>query len=183
MTKVNIFLADGFEEIEALMVVDLLRRAQINITMVSISSELQVTGSHGIQVKADLMFDNMDENSDMLILPGGMPGTKNLGEYKGLVKLLVQHNLENKMIAAICAAPSVLGKNDILKDKKSTCFPGFETELKGAVYSNENVVFDGNIITSRGLGTALEFALAIIEYFDGAEAAENIGKAVQYKVS
>lgn len=180
MAKVHIFLTDGFEEIEGLMVVDLLRRAGITINMVSVTDSLYITGSHGIQVKADILFDDINENVDMLILPGG-PGTKNLGGHKGLVKLLLRYNLENKMIAAICAAPGVLGQNGILKDKKATCFPGHEAELKGAVYSNEKVACDKNIITSKGLGTALDFALAIIEHFDGADAANNIQKSVQYK--
>lgn len=181
MAKVLIFLAEGFEEIEGLMAVDLLRRAKIDITMVSMQETLFVTGAHGIEVKADKMFADIDENADMLILPGGMPGTSNLDKHKGLIKLLVKHNLENKMIAAICAAPSVLGKNGILKDKRATCFPGYEADLKGSSYSDEKVVCDRNIITSKGLGTSIEFALAVIQHFEGSDTARNIQKSIQYK--
>ena len=176
-----IFLADGFEEIEGLMVVDLLRRADIDITMVSISDKRQVTGAHGIPVIADAVFKEVDfNNKEMLILPGGMPGTTNLMEHEELIKLLTDHNRAGKMLGAICAAPSVLGMNGILKGKHATCFPGFEEKLLGAVYVNEKVVQDKNIITSKGLGTALEFAAAIIEYYKGKEAAEKIKASVQY---
>ena len=176
-----IFLADGFEEIEGLMVVDLLRRADIDITMISISGKRQVTGAYGIPVIADAVFKEVDfNNKEMLILPGGMPGTTNLMEHEELIKLLTDHNRAGKMIGAICAAPSVLGMNGILKGKHATCFPGFEEKLLGAVYVNEKVVQDKNIITSKGLGTALEFAAAIIEYYKGKEAAEKIKASVQY---
>lgn len=176
-----IFLADGFEEIEGLMVVDLLRRADIDITMISISGKRQVTGAHGIPVIADAVFKEVDfNNKEMLILPGGMPGTTNLMEHEELIKLLTDHNRAGKMLGAICAAPSVLGMNGILKGKHATCFPGFEEKLLGAVYVNEKVVQGKNIITSKGLGTALEFAAAIIEYYKGKEAAEKIKASVQY---
>lgn len=181
MNKNYIFLANGFEEIEGLMVVDLLRRANIDITMVSISDKKEVTGGHSIPVIADANFKDIEfDNADMLILPGGMPGTTNLLEHEELIQLLKKHNKENKMIAAICAAPSILGVNGILEGKKATCFPGFEEKLNGAIYTNEKVVKDKNIITSKGLGTALEFGAAIIEHYKGKEAAENLKSSVQY---
>lgn len=176
-----IFLANGFEEIEGLMVVDLLRRAGIEITMVSIGDAKEVMGGHGIPIIADTLFEDVIfENANMLILPGGMPGTTNLLEHKGVVKLLQKHNSENQMIAAICAAPSVLGMNGILEGKRATCYPGFEEKLKGAIYTNEKVVKDKNVITSKGLGTAIEFALSIIEYYKGNEFADQIKASVQY---
>ena len=176
-----IFLADGFEEIEGLMVVDLLRRADIDITMVSMSEKKQVTGAHGISVTGDAIFQEIDfSNKDMLILPGGMPGTTNLMEHKELVQLLIDHNEEGKMIGAICAAPSVLGVNKILEGKHATCFPGFEEKLLGAAYLDEKVVKDKNIITSKGLGTALDFALAMIEHYKGSKVAKEIKYSVQY---
>lgn len=176
-----IFLANGFEEIEGLMVVDLLRRAGIDITTVSIGDKKEVLGGHGITVIADTIFNEVNFNDvHMLILPGGMPGTTNLFEHKELAKLLLKHNSENKMLAAICAAPSVLGMNGILEGKKATCYPGFEDKLVGAIYTNERVVKDKNVITSKGLGTALEFAATIIEHYKGIEKADQIKSSVQY---
>lgn len=179
--KHYIFLANGFEEIEGLMVVDLLRRAEIPITTVSIGDSLEVLGTHNISVQADKLYSEVDySNAHMLILPGGMPGTKHLGEHEGLKELLVNHNKENKMLAAICAAPSVFGMNGILEGKKATCYPGFEEQLKGAVYTDDKVVQDQNIITSKGLGTALDFALAIIAHNKGKDAVAKIKESVQY---
>lgn len=181
MSKVCIFLADGFEEVEGLTVVDLLRRADIDITMVSIMESKKITGAHNIIIGADALFDNMDfTNIDALVLPGGMPGTKHLGEHKGLVELIKSFNDENKLIAAICAAPSVLGVNGILKDKKATSYPGFEDKLEGAILSTEPVVKDQNIITSRGVGTAIDFALAIIETLKGKDTADKIADEIVY---
>lgn len=181
MEKTYIFLADGFEEIEGLMVVDLLRRASIDITTVSISDSLEVMGGHGILVKADKIYANVNfDDADMLILPGGAPGTKHLSEHKELIELLVDFNKENKRISAICAAPSILGMNGILQGKKAVCYPGFEDKLLGAIFTNDRVVSHQNIITSKGLGTALEFAVTIIEHFKGAKAAKQIKDSVQY---
>ncbi len=181
MSKVCIFLADGFEEIEGLMVVDLLRRATIEITMVSIMNSLNVVGSHNISVLADMLFDDMNfEDADMLVLPGGMPGTKKLGSHNGLVNLLKEFNDNNKKISAICAAPSVLGMNNILKNKRATCFPGFEPQLIGAITCEDRVVKDGNIITSKGLGTALEFSLEIINELKGEAESLRIKDSVQF---
>ena len=150
MAKVYLFLADGFEEIEGLTVVDLLRRAGIEIVMVSITGELSVTGSHRITVLADALFDETDcSDADMLVLPGGMPGTKNLLEHKGLDVLLREYALTNGKLAAICAAPRVLGTKGLLKGKNATCYPGNEDALLGAHVVNAAVVLDGNTITSK----------------------------------
>jgi 4-methyl-5(b-hydroxyethyl)-thiazole monophosphate biosynthesis len=181
MAKTVIFLAEGFEEIEALTVVDLLRRAKIEITMASITGKKSVTGSHGITVEVDALFDDIDFDSmDMLILPGGMPGTTNLENYAPLTEQIKKFNDAGKNISAICAAPTVFGKMGILSDKKATCYPGREGDLLGADVQKTETVKDGHILTSRGMGTAIPFGLAIIEIFQGAEAAENMGKAIVY---
>lgn len=182
MAKVYIFLADGFEEIEALTVVDLLRRANIDIVTISMTGDKLVTGSHRISTVAEVLFHEMDySDADMLVLPGGMPGTKHLGGHPGLDTLLKDFAARNKNIAAICAAPSVLGTKGLLEGKKATCYPGFEDALHGAKHMREDVVTDGNIITSKGLGTAIDFSLAIIRKLKGAEEAKNIAGQIQYR--
>lgn len=181
MALVKVFLADGFEEIEGLTVVDLLRRAEIEVSMVSITDRIEIVGAHNIVIKADEIFNESDfANTKMLVLPGGMPGTKNLMEHEELRALLNRFYAEDKMIAAICAAPSVLGLNNILVGKKATCYPGFEDKLVGAIYEDSKVVKDNNIITSKGLGTAIEFALSIIRHFKGKEVADKIEKSIIY---
>ncbi len=181
MAKVCIFLADGFEEIEGLTVVDLLRRAKIEITMVSITGKLEITGAHQIKVIADCLFDEYSYNDvDMLVLPGGMPGTINLGAHEGLVSLLNEFHEQGKYLSAICAAPSVLGEHGLLKGRCATCYPGFEDKLIGATFTGNKVEIDSNIITSKGLGTSIDFALSIITLLKGEEIAHNIGKAIQY---
>lgn len=183
MSKVSIFLADGFEEIEGLTVVDLLRRADIDITMVSIMDTKKITGAHDIVIEADELYKDMNfSNMDALVLPGGMPGSKYLGDHSELVELLKSFNEDNKLIAAICAAPSVLGVNGILQDKKATCYPGFEDKLESATFIKEPVVKDQNIITSRGVGTAIDFALAIIESLKDKKAAKEIAESIIYKI-
>ena len=182
MTKqVSVFRADGFEEIEGLTVVDLLRRAGITVTTVSITGASLIHGAHGIDVQADKLFEEMNyENQDMLVLPGGMPGTIHLGEHKGLERLLIQFYQEKKYIAAICAAPSVFGQYGFLKGKKATSYPGFEEKLEGATYVTEAVAVSEYVITSRGMGTAIDFSLALIEQLIDKEKAEEIGKSIIY---
>lgn len=182
MAKVYIFLAEGFEEIEALTVVDLLRRAGIDINTVSVSGSLQVTGSHRICVTADTLFENTKfDDADMLVLPGGMPGTMHLMEHAGLDSLLRKFCAEKKNIAAICAAPSVLGSKGFLEGKNATCYPGFEDKLTGSNVKNDDVVVDGNIITSRGMGTAIDFSLAIISKLSGENKAREIANKIVYR--
>jgi 4-methyl-5(b-hydroxyethyl)-thiazole monophosphate biosynthesis len=182
MAKVYIFLANGFEEVEGLTAVDLLRRAGIDITTVSVTGEPFITGSHQIIIKADALFAEVDfADADMLVLPGGMPGTKHLSEHEGLDQLLKEFCAKGKKVSAICAAPSVLGSKGLLKGKKATCFPGFEVALLGAHIKNEVVVVDGNFITSKGLGTAIDFSLAIIKSIKGEAEASNIAKTIQYR--
>ena len=177
--KVFIFLADGFEEIEGLTVVDLLRRAGIDITMVSINKDKSVKGSHGISLMADSVFPDTDfSDADMLVLPGGMPGTRYLSEYAPLVSLLRDfYNKEGK-IAAICAAPTVLSSLGFLTDKKATCYPSMMQQLDCRETSEESVVTDGNITTSRGLGTALPFALSLIGQLISEDKAREIAVSV-----
>ncbi len=182
MAKVYIFLADGFEEIEAFTVVDLLRRADIDIVTISMTGSMLVTGSHRITTVAEALFHTLDySDADMLVLPGGMPGTKNLEEHPGLDALLKDFAAKNKKIAAICAAPRVLGAKGLLEGKKATCYPGHEEALHGAKLMREDVVRDGNIITSRGMGTAIDFSLAIIRKLKGAEEATRISDQIQYR--
>lgn len=182
MSRVCIFLADGFEEVEALTVVDLLRRADIKIDMVSISDTLMVRGRSNIEVACDVMWDEARaEKADMLVLPGGMPGVTYLGEHEGLTDLIIRFAKEEKLLAAICAAPTVFGKLGILKGKEATCYPGLEDKLIGATITTEKrVVTDGNITTSRGVGTAIPFALRLIAILKDEETADRVKKGIVY---
>lgn len=182
MSKVLIFMAEGHEEIEALTVVDLLRRAGIEIEMVSITGNKRVPGSHGIMTVCDKLIEQVNfDSADMLVLPGGMPGTLNLEICEPLMDQVHGFNTSKKGLAAICAAPTVFGKAGLLQGKKATCYPGMEGDLLGANVSTDAVCHDGNIITSRGLGTAIPFALEIIKTFQGDAAADKIAKSVVYK--
>ena len=181
MSRVCVFLADGFEEIEGLTVVDILRRAGVDTQMVSITDERMVTGSHKIPVQADVCLKDMDpDKTEMLVLPGGMPGTLNLGACRELTDLLVRFHEEGKKVAAICAAPSVLGDLGSLTGKRAACYPGFEERLVGARVVYDRVAVDGNVTTSRGMGTAISFALALTEQLVSAEKAEEIKKGIIY---
>ena len=181
MKKMGIFMADGCEEIEALTVVDILRRADIEIDMISITGKLQVTGSHGITFTCDRLTSEVDFAAyDGLVLPGGMPGTTSLGAHKTVVEQIKSFAKEGKLVSAICAAPSVLGDNDILQGKKATCHPGFEDRMAGADVVTEPVAADGNVITSRGMGTAIPFALEIVKYLGEAAKADEIREAIVF---
>ncbi len=183
MANIAIFLANGFEEIEALTVVDLCRRAGLTIDMVSVTDSLQVTGSHGIEVKADKVIDDLDFDAmDMLVLPGGMPGTTNLENTEKLMENIRAFDSKGKYISAICAAPGVFGRAGLDQGKKACVFRGLEGELKGADFQMSETTVDGHILTSRGMGTAMAFGLAIVERFCGKEAADELGKKVVYKL-
>jgi 4-methyl-5(b-hydroxyethyl)-thiazole monophosphate biosynthesis len=180
--QVCVFLADGFEEIEGLTVVDLLRRAGVEVTTVSITESKTIHGAHGIDVQADKMFDEVEYlGQDMLVLPGGMPGTIHLGEHKGLEELLRKFDTDKKYIAAICAAPSVFGKYGFLKGKKATSYPGFEKDLEGAELVFDSVAVSDHVITSRGMGCAMDFSLAIISKLCGEAEADKLAKAIIYQ--
>jgi 4-methyl-5(b-hydroxyethyl)-thiazole monophosphate biosynthesis len=172
-------LADGFEEIEALTVVDVLRRAGIETKMVSVTGGKAVRGAHDIVVTADLLFEEADyEKCEMIVLPGGMPGTKNLEKHEGLAEQLNAFSQNGKWLAAICAAPSILGKMSLLKGKRATCYPGYENQLAGAVFTEEKVVLDGRTVTSRGAGTAMEFSLKLVELLKNEQTSATLRKAM-----
>lgn len=182
MRKIGIFMANGCEEIEGLTVVDLVRRAGIDITMISISGNREVTGSHNVTFLADAAKNEVDYGElEGIVLPGGMPGTLNLGADETVVQVIRQFAREGKLLAAICAAPSVLGQEHILDGKNATCHPGFEDQLLGAAWQEEPVVVDGNIITSRGMGTAIEFGLAVVRYFTDDGTVEKLKKDLVYR--
>jgi 4-methyl-5(b-hydroxyethyl)-thiazole monophosphate biosynthesis len=185
--KAYVMLAEGFEEIEALTVVDVLRRAQVDTLTVAVGSlpgasgsPPLVTGSHGIPVVADRPLEGLSlVTEDMVVLPGGMPGTRHLQEDETLARLLSTHRAADGWLGAICAAPSVPGRLGLLDGRRATCFPGFEKDLAGAVLSTEPVVRDGRIVTSRGAGTALLFALALVAALKGQESADRLAESMQ----
>ncbi len=175
---IYMFLANGFEEVEALCPLDLLRRAGLEVKTVGIGSDI-ITGSHGITVHADIP-DVMyrDSKPEMVILPGGSVGTKNLDASRVVDSALVAAKNSGGFICAICAAPSVLGKRGLLRGKHAICYPGFEKYLDGAIISDKRVVRDGNIITAAGMGVSMNFGFELIRALKGDAAAEDIKKAV-----
>ena len=176
---IYVFLANGFEEVEALTPVDVLRRGGVDVKTVGIGGKT-VTGSHHIPVTADLSEDEVDFAAlSGVVLPGGMPGTKNLDASETVKKALDAANEKGALIAAICAAPSVLGHNGLLFGKRATCFPGFESELTGATLCTDLAVTDGNVVTGKGAGAALPFALALLAYLKGADVADTVKSALQ----
>ncbi len=183
MNKLAIFLADGFEEIEGLTVVDIIRRAGVEIDMVSINGRLEVNGSHGIQVKADKILADINKDEyTMLVLPGGKVGTDNLEKCDELIDLIGNFYGAGKYIAAICAAPSIFAHRGYLMGRKATCHPSFESHLEegGAVVTHAPIEIDSGIITGQGMGASIEFALAITGICAGREEAEKIAKAIVY---
>ena len=173
MAKVAVVLAQGFEEIEALTVVDVLRRANISCDMVGF--EEQVTGSHDIQVKADRVFDGDLSDYDLLVLPGGMPGSANLRDNQALISEIQAFNQEGKKISAICAAPIALHQAGVLKDKHFTCYDGVQENITDGIYQKETVVVDGNLTTSRGPSTALAFAYELVAQLGGDAESLRVG--------
>ena len=179
---IGVFFAEGFEEIEALTVVDLTRRAGIETKMISVTGENRVTGSHGITVTMDQRLEEVDfQQLEMLVLPGGMPGTLNLKGCTSLTEQVKSFEKEGKYIAAICAAPTIFGSLGLLKGRKASCYPGMEEQLEGAEIVYDPYVVSEKVITSRGMGTAIEFGLCIIAELKGREAAEQLSKAIVYK--
>ena len=175
---IYIFLAEGFEEIEALTPLDLLRRAGLPVTTVGVGQKV-VTGSHGISVTADILdADFSDDTPEMVILPGGMPGTLNLDASPVVHAAISSALASNAYLAAICAAPSILGKRGLLSGKRAVCFPGFEDTLSGALLSAKKVEVSGRIITAKGMGAAMDFGLALVAVFKGSDAAEALRHAV-----
>ncbi len=179
---IYIFLADGFEEIEALTVVDLLRRAELEIQIVGIGAKNVIKGAHGISVVTDISEkDVITSDLDAIVLPGGMPGTLNLERSSIVISCINYCCDNNKYIAAICAAPSILGHNNILKNKTATCFPGFENELYNANVVVDHVCVCNNIITAKGAGVAIDFSLKIIELLKNKEISDKIRMSIQCK--
>ena len=175
---IYVFLAEGFEEIEALAPVDVLRRGGIEVKTVGVTGKT-VTGAHGIAVSADITVDQITlEGLDGIVLPGGMPGTLNLEANERLCELVRQADRKQLLIGAICAAPSVLGHLGVLNGKRATCFPGFEKELAGATVCDGQVVCDGNIITAKGAGAALDFAFALLCFLTDKQTADDMSKAM-----
>jgi 4-methyl-5(b-hydroxyethyl)-thiazole monophosphate biosynthesis len=180
--KIAIHLAEGFEEVEAVSIIDLLRRADLEVLLVSMSGKTEVKGAHSITVKTDILFEDVNYSDIfMIVLPGGMPGASNLDAHQGLKNQIKQFNELGKPLAAICAAPMVYGNLGILKGKQAVCFPGFEKYLKDAEVLTIPVVESGNIITGRGVGTALEFALKLIEKAVSLEKARQIGQQILFE--
>jgi len=175
--KITVHLANGFEEIEAITIIDVLRRAGLDVVVVSVSGKLEVQGAHSIGVMADILFENIKyDEVEMIILPGGMPGASNLNAHEGLKNVILKFNDENKSLGAICAAPLVYGNLGLLKGKKAVCYPGYEAQLKGAEVLMDSVIKSGNIITARGVGSALKFALSIVEDLISTEKADLLAK-------
>lgn len=181
MGKVCVFFATGFEEIEALTVVDLLRRAGVDTDMVSIMESRTVEGSHQIPVVADKLLSEVDfDQADVLVLPGGMPGTKHLEECGPLMEQVDRFAADGRTVCAICAAPSILGHRGHLKGKRAIAYPGYEKELCGAQIVYEPAVTDGKIITGRGMGCAVEFGLAIVEYLKGKTVRDELSEKIVF---
>ena len=179
MKKILVYLADGFEEIEGLTVVDILRRGGMDVMTASVNEKKTVKGGHGIIVYADAMAADVDADGfDAIVLPGGMPGTTNLKNNSKVCDDVKKMNGDKKLVAAICAAPTVLAHCGVLEGKRASVYPGFESGLGGAVYVERKVVKDGNIITAPGPGAALEFSLALLSYLADDAAAERMREDV-----
>lgn len=181
MSKVLVYIADGMEEVECLAVVDMLRRGGAEVRMASVNGKEEVTGAHGIRVGADcLLADSDPDSADMLFLPGGMPGTRYLRESEEVCAALKAAAASGKHLAAICAAPSVLGQLHLLEGKKATCYPGFEDKLLGAEYCSDGVVTDGAVTTARGVGFAVDLGLELVRVLLGEEKSVEIREAIQH---
>lgn len=174
-------MADGLEEVECLAAVDVMIRSGITVKLVSMTGNPVVTGAHGIRITADLLWEeSQPDEADCIFLPGGMPGTAHLAAHKELGEALVKAVSEDRRVAAICAAPSVLGGLGLLKGKKATCYPGFEDKLTGAEYTSQGVITDGLVTTARGLGYALDLGLEISRLLVGQETSAKVKAAIQY---
>lgn len=183
MKKAYLFFAAGFEEVEALTVVDILRRGGVDCRTVSVMGDYDVTSSHNVTVRADLVFEHQSlDDADMLIMPGGIPGTPNLKAHTGLEQLIHRYQKEGKFLAAVCAAPTIYGEMGLLKGKDATCYPGMEDGLVGANKKTDRVVCDGQFITSRGMGTCIDFGLVLLEKLTDKETADTIAKKIVYRV-
>ena len=182
MKTAYLFFATGFEEVEALTVLDILRRGGVDCKTVSVMGDYDVITSYMATVRADLLFEETDlTDGDMLILPGGIPGTPNLKAHSGLADLIKQYKDAGKYLAAVCAAPTVYGEMGLLEGRNATCYPGMEDGLIGANKLTDKVVCDGQFITSRGMGTCIDFGLKLLSLLESQEKADEIAGKIVYR--
>ena len=183
MAKVYVFLADGFEDVEALIPVDVLRRGGVEVVTVSTTEFPLVESAHGVNIEADLQFDQADyADADLLMLPGGMPGASNLYAHEGVRKALTEHFQKGKKIAAICASPAVvLAPLGILDGKKATCYPGFEKALEKATYTGDLVTVDGNVTTGEGPAAAFPYAYELLAQLVDKQTSDQVAEGMRYK--
>lgn len=182
MAKVYEFLATGFEDIEALIPLDIMRRAGVDFKTVSITGDLYVESAHGISIKADMLIEDADmSDADLIMLPGGLPGATNLNAHNGVKKAIIEQNARGKMIGAICAAPMVLGGIGLLQGRRATCYPGFEKYLEGAEYTHELCTVDGNITTGEGPAAALPYAYTLLAALTDRQTADQVAEGMMYK--
>ncbi|MDY5594491.1 MAG: DJ-1 family glyoxalase III [Oscillospiraceae bacterium] len=182
MSKAILFFADGLEECEGLLVVDLLRRAGITVQTVSVSGRAEVTSAHNVTLRCDAVAETADlTDADAVVLPGGMPGTTHLAESALVARTVRSYAAQGKLVAAICAAPSVLGGLGLLQGKRATVYPGFEDKLTGATLTDGEFVTDGNIVTACGLGAAIPFALELIRLLEGDAKAAQVRASIGYR--
>lgn len=180
--KCALFLAEGYEECEALITVDLLRRANVEVDTVSIMESEYVKSSHNIVVKADKLWSDFNkEEYDVLILPGGKLGTSNLEKFSPLIEVLKEHYASGKLLAAICAAPSIFGHLGFLRGKKYTCFPTFDESSFGGIYEKALAVVDQNVVTGRGMGASIEFARTLVNILTNGGMTDNVDYGIQYE--
>ncbi len=178
---IYVFMADGFEDIEALAPVDIMRRAGLDVRLVSIYDHNRVVSAHGVEMHTDIVFSDVEwSKCDLLVLPGGMPGAANLDAFAPLCKGIAEHYAAGRPVAAICAAPMVLGHLGILEGKRATCYPGFEGELKGATYTASLVEREGNIVTGKGPGAAMAFGYTLLELMGKQAEAEQLREGMMY---
>lgn len=179
--KLYAFLADGFETVEALGVVDILRRGRVDVITVSVMGRTQVVSSHNIPVIADCVFENCDfSDGDAIFLPGGLAGTDNLEAHEGLSKVIDEYFVSGRIVSAICAAPRILGHHNILNGKNATCYPGFEKDLYGANVKEDGVVTDGYIVTGKGMGKTVDMGLALLKLLEGTQKADDVKYKIMY---
>lgn len=181
MAKAYIFVANGSEEIETLIPVDVLRRGGVEVKTVSITGSTDVEMAHGVTIKTDLTFENANlDDADLLMLPGGLPGSTNLNDHKGVREALTKQYNDGKLVAAICAAPMVLGSLGIVRGRRATCYPGFEKFLDGAEYTHELCTVDGNVVTGEGPAAALPFAYKLLEMLSTEQTAHEVADGMMY---
>ena len=182
MAKVYEFLATGFEDIEALIPLDIMRRAGVDFKTVSITGDLYVESAHGVSIKADMLIEDADmSDADLIMLPGGLPRATNLNAHNGVKKAIIEQNARGKMIGAICAAPMVLGGIGLLQGRRATCYPGFEKYLEGAEYTHELCTVDGNITTGEGPAAALPYAYTLLAALTDRQTADQVAEGMMYK--